>query len=131
MLLYEIQQPSDITYRVDDWGRPATPERPLHVEQALASVGIGEAPAVRRAVPAGRLVTGAHVALDLVDHPTTLQPDGRTLHLVTALDGAVDVAGPGWAERLEPFDTLVVPAVVAAYEARPPAGGRLIVAALP
>jgi mannose-6-phosphate isomerase len=38
VFLYEVQQPSDLTYRCDDWGRPATPERPLHVTQALASV---------------------------------------------------------------------------------------------
>jgi mannose-6-phosphate isomerase len=131
VLLYEIQQPSDITYRVDDWGRPATPERPLHVDQALASIGIGERPVVRHAGPTGRLVTGSHVALDLVDAPTTLRPGGRTLHVITALDGAVVVSGPGWDERLEPFETLVVPAAIAAYEARPAKGGRLVVAALP
>ncbi len=32
VLLYEIQQPSDLTYRLYDWGRP----RPLHLDRALA-----------------------------------------------------------------------------------------------
>jgi hypothetical protein len=76
-------------------------------------------------------VAGVHVAIDLVEGPTTLRPAGRTLHLVTALDEPADVAGPGWTERLEPFDTLVVPAAVVAYDARPAAGGRVLVAALP
>jgi mannose-6-phosphate isomerase len=131
VLLYEIQQPSDITYRVDDWDRPATPERPLHVAQALASVGIDGPAEVRRRVPAGRVATGTHVALDLVDAPATLRPGGRTLHLVTALDAPVDLAGPGWEERLGPLETLVVPAAIAAYEARPSAGSRVLVATLP
>lgn len=131
VLLYEIQQPSDITYRVDDWGRPATPERPLHVAKALACVGIGGPPTVRRRVPAGRVLTGTHLALDLVEEPETLRPGGRTLHLVTALDAPADLAGPGWEERLAPLETLVVPAEIVAYEARPSAGGRLLVAALP
>jgi mannose-6-phosphate isomerase len=38
VLLYELQQPSDLTYRVDDWGRPASPGRRLHTKEALASV---------------------------------------------------------------------------------------------
>lgn len=131
VLLYEIQQPSDITYRVDDWGRPATQERPLHVAKALASVGVGAPPEMRRRVPAGRMLTGAHIALDLVEAPATLRPAGRTLHIVTALDAPADVSGPGWEERLAPLETLVVPAAIAACEARPSAGGRLLVAALP
>ena len=41
VLAYEIQQPSDITYRCDDWGRPASAGRPLHVEQSLVCVRPG------------------------------------------------------------------------------------------
>ena len=131
VLLYEIQQPSDITYRVDDWGRPATSDRPLHVGQALASVGLGGTPELRRSVTGGRVLTGSHVALDLVDARATLRPAGRTLHVVTAVDAPCDLQGRGWAERLAPLETLVVPAAIAAYDARPLDGGRLLVASLP
>ncbi|MBI3817194.1 MAG: class I mannose-6-phosphate isomerase [Planctomycetes bacterium] len=34
----EVQQTSDITYRVYDWDRPATPDRALHPKQSAASV---------------------------------------------------------------------------------------------
>ncbi len=39
-LLYEIQQTSDVTFRVDDWGRVGLDgkPRPLHVEQSLATI---------------------------------------------------------------------------------------------
>lgn len=37
VFIYELQQPSDLTYRADDWGSPATPERPLHVTETLAA----------------------------------------------------------------------------------------------
>ena len=131
VLLYEIQQPSDITYRVDDWGRTPTAGRPLHVEQALASLGSDGSPEVRRCVAGGRVLTGTHFALDLVDAPTTLRPAGRTLHLVTALDAPADIAGPRWAERIAPLETIVVPAAIEAYDALPSAGGRLLVASLP
>jgi mannose-6-phosphate isomerase len=33
LLVYEVQQTSDWTYRVYDWGRPATEKRPLHIEK--------------------------------------------------------------------------------------------------
>ena len=131
VLLYELQQPSDLTYRVDDWGRPASRERPLHVTQALASLGIGGPPAIRRAVAPGRVLACPQFALDLVVEPNRLDPAGRTLHVVTALDGPADLAGAGWSERLEPFETVVLPAETAGYDVRPSAGSRVLVAALP
>src|ERR671927_1165823 len=36
LLLYEVQQSSDTTYRVYDWDRPASAGRELHVEQSVA-----------------------------------------------------------------------------------------------
>jgi mannose-6-phosphate isomerase len=130
-LLYEIQQPSDLTYRVDDWGRPASPKRPLHLEQALRALGVGGPPEISRAVPAGRIVTSGHFTLDLVDGPDQLAPDGRTLHVVTALDGPVRLAGTGWTEELAARETVVVPASVGAYGVDTPAGRRVLVAGLP
>src|SRR5215208_1868999 len=35
LLLYEVQQSSDTTYRVYDWGRPASAGRKLHVEESV------------------------------------------------------------------------------------------------
>src|SRR5215207_923493 len=36
LLLYEVQQASDTTYRVYDWGRPARAGRELHIEESVA-----------------------------------------------------------------------------------------------
>ena len=36
LLIYEVQQTSDLTYRVFDWNRPATPGRMRHIEKSLA-----------------------------------------------------------------------------------------------
>lgn len=131
VLLYEIQQPSDITYRVDDWGRSPTPSRPLHTEQALASIGCDGPPEVHRGSPPGRVLGCPQFTLDLVRAPTELDPGGRTLHVVTALRAPVELVGPGWSERLAPRETVVVPATAGAYQARPAASGRALVAALP
>ncbi len=118
LLVYEIEQPSDLTYRISDWGRPASPERPLHTREALRAVD----PACH-AVPAGsafRLDGGALTARDLRLEIVTgagvgRAPGGATLEIVTAIGGPVDVAGDGWLETLEPHQTLVVPAEVARY----------------
>ena len=47
ILLAEVQQPSDTTYRVYDWGRVGLSGKPrqLHVDEALASIHFDAAPA--------------------------------------------------------------------------------------
>jgi mannose-6-phosphate isomerase len=129
VLLYELQQPSDLTYRVDDWGRPATPQRPLHTAQALASVAV-RGPERGLGGP-GRLVACEHFTLEALDAPASVDPAGRTPHLVTAAGASLQLAGAGWAERLAPLETVVVPAAAGPYELRPEPGGRALLAALP
>jgi mannose-6-phosphate isomerase len=45
VLLYEVQQPSELTYRFYDWGRA----RPLHLDKAVAVVRTDSRPVPRRA----------------------------------------------------------------------------------
>lgn len=53
IVLYEIQQAADVTYRLDDWGRMGSDgrPRPLQVQEALASVATGQ-PCLDKRVPA-------------------------------------------------------------------------------
>lgn len=44
IVVAEIQQPGDTTFRLYDWGRP----RELHIEQGLAAADIGAAPGLSR-----------------------------------------------------------------------------------
>jgi len=131
ILLYELQQPSDLTYRVDDWGRPASPARPLHTKEALASVVPQSRPAVRATTKAGRVAACRHFALDVVDAPAPLDPAGRTVQVVTAVGAPAELAGAGWSVRLKALETIVVPAAAGAWELRPGPGGRALVATLP
>jgi mannose-6-phosphate isomerase len=131
ILLYELQQPSDLTYRVDDWGRPASPARPLHTNEALASLVPRNRPALLAAAGAGRVVACRHFTLDVVDAPAHLDPEGRTVQVVTAVGTPAELAGNGWSERLEALETLIVPAAAGAWELRPGPGGRALVAGLP
>jgi len=123
VLVYEIQQPSDITYRCDDWGRPPSAARPLHVEQALACVhaipwqdriASSSGPGAQ-----GILVSCEHFVLEYVRPAAVGQvscdPGMASVHMLTAVSGSARVSGDGWEEALEPFGTLVVPACAEPY----------------
>lgn len=98
--IIEIQQNSDITYRLYDYGRP----RELHLDDgvAVAKAGVHD-PANRRHLPANgdvALVDGPHFRLDRVDG----QPDATTVArysgplLVIPREGTAEVDG----EQVEP-----------------------------
>lgn len=89
--LVEIQQNSDVTYRLYDYGRP----RELHLEQAIA-VASGEPhdPRHRRAVGIGgaaTLVEGPHFRLDRLDGAPDAETAARYAGplLVMPLEGTV------------------------------------------
>lgn len=62
LLVAEIQQPSDCTYRLFDYGSG----RPLHVEAALATLDVAAEPRVWRPGDAPARLRGAHVELELL-----------------------------------------------------------------
>jgi mannose-6-phosphate isomerase len=69
LLLAEIQQTSDVTFRLDDWGRVGADgqPRPLHVAEALECIDFGRGP-VDPIEPA-LLQVGAHRIEELVRCP--------------------------------------------------------------
>ena len=94
--LIEVQQNSDITYRLYDYGRP----RELHLEQSIAVADGSPHPArLRRRVPergAVALVEGPHFRLDRLDgapDPATTRRYGVSPLLVVPIDSAVQVGG--------------------------------------
>lgn len=131
-LLYELQQPSDITYRCDDWGRPPSAGRPLHVDQSLVCVRPESWPyEVQRGSAAGErdvLVTCDHFIFERLrpgpDSPVACDPALTSVHLLTAVGGPAEVRGSGWTEPLEPFETLVIPADAGRYEVGGASGVR-------
>jgi mannose-6-phosphate isomerase len=124
-MLVEVQQTSDVTFRMYDWGRMGLDGQPreTHVEQALAVVDHDAAPPelVRAAYPPAAEVPVARVA-SLVScpwfrlHDVRLQdaadhdPEGFARILVV-LGGDGTVAGPHGDPRALVFgDTVMLPA---------------------
>ena len=93
--IIEVQQNSDITYRLFDYGRP----RELHLEAGMAvAKGEPHAAQLRRHVAPGSnamLVDGPHFRLDRVAGPASPQVASRYpgMLLVIPLAGEVAVAG--------------------------------------
>lgn len=134
LLVYEIEQPSDLTYRISDWGRPATPDRPLHARQALRAVTPGShaIPAGHRYVLDGGALHVREFRLEIITGTGVKRhPAGRSLEIVTAVGGGVLLAGNGWTERLAPSHALVVPAAVPGYAISAEAGSMAFVGSVP
>jgi mannose-6-phosphate isomerase len=120
LVLYEVQQPVDLTYRIFDWGRKGLDgkPRPLHVEKAREVLGEAVRPRIRRrgAAPAARpfscerLVETRAFALDRWNADGREEvPAGRLL-LVTCVGGRGALsAGPDRVE-LAPGRTCAIPA---------------------
>jgi mannose-6-phosphate isomerase len=124
LLIAEIQQSSDTTYRLFDWNRIGPDGRPrmLHVEQALAVIDwsrgpVDPQPPVSTNRPnVEQLVTCSKFVLDrwTLDRPQSLGGDDR-FHLLSVVEGELDVAGDPVGRPLKKGETMLLPAVTASW----------------
>lgn len=124
MLVYEVQESSDWTYRVYDWDRPQTPERPLHIEKSLAVArAYASAPVTAMPVcPDGEstvLIRCPYFTLERLcvraAHPLTGYPRGESFHALTVLSGSGRFICAGDEYPLAALETIFVPASSPAY----------------
>jgi mannose-6-phosphate isomerase len=126
LLAYEVQQTSDITYRVFDWNRPASAGRELHIEQSLAVIdpSISGSPiqgAGFQDGTASRLVSCEYFTLELLTSETaaiSLDPRGETFHILTTIEGQAEIQANDEQILLDRFATVVIPAGFGAYTVR-------------
>jgi mannose-6-phosphate isomerase len=127
LLIAEIQQASDITYRLYDWNRlgPDGAPRPLHVEQALEAIDYNYGPvSAQQPQPGGRPHVERLVECDkfLLDrwHLSGSQPIGgdQRCHIVIVLEGSIEVAGDPANVPLNRGGVVLLPAELGAVELR-------------
>lgn len=138
LLIYEVQQSSDLTYRVFDWNRPASAGRALHLEKSAAVARVDDEVACVPAPDIGHgqiavLLQNPFFTLRLLAaaaHPLTLDPRGETFHAVTAIDDDLVVESGALSVNLARWESLLVPATAGPYRitAREPA--RALIASL-
>lgn len=144
LLLYELQQSSDLTYRFYDWNRN-DPARQLHLQKALDVASLAPfsshkiQPIEIREPGATRLYLNAcrPFAAELLQvHAHVVErPGGCCFHILTVLDGKGTVEtearpmGLNGAVSLEPGVSLLIPASIQEYEIQAAEGPLAVVKA--
>ena len=127
LLVYEVQQTSDWTYRVYDWGRPQTEKRPLHIEKSIRATRPDFTAPVIPMPACGNgtshtLIQCDYFTLDLLSastQPIDLDTRGESFHAITVIEGKASLIADGECVDLERFQTAVVPASLGAYRFEP------------
>lgn len=117
-LILEIQQNSDTTYRVDDWGRVDKDGKPraLHIEESKLSIDYDDHEPLFAQPHGERVVECAHFATHRVFlYPgefRTYNPDGQSFHYHFVAQGAVKVGD----RAFKPGDGFLPPASTPQYD---------------
>ncbi|HEX7491293.1 MAG TPA: type I phosphomannose isomerase catalytic subunit [Candidatus Limnocylindrales bacterium] len=126
LLLYEVQQASDITYRVYDWGRSVSVGRKLHIDESVAvTLAVPHEP-VRRPRPVGETGSAPAIECPYFDldvlgvspsgGPLAGDTAGRSCHVLTVVDGMAEVQRGTETVRLHRFETVVVTGEAGSYQ---------------
>lgn len=119
-LILEIQQNSDTTYRVYDWGRVGLDGKPreLHIEESLKSIDFEDfEPEPLRAVPGQQTLADCREfrirKFELLPGAAPLDlPSGQRARLIHLIQGEVSDASSGF--RMHPGETYLQPHVYGA-----------------
>jgi len=129
LALCEIQQNSDLTYRLYDYGRP----RELHLEEALAVAALDPFPQpapAREAAPGCRLLAQCpYFNTELIElcGPLRYRPDPARVNILVFLEGEGELG----ANRFAPGHAWIVPACAQPFELKPDRPTRLLRAYVP
>jgi mannose-6-phosphate isomerase len=123
LVVAEIQQASDTTYRLFDWNRlgPDGKPRTLHVREALDTIDFAAGPVTPQSPQATddsrreQLVECDKFILDRwrLDGAATIGGDGR-FHILTILEGEAEIAGDPAGRPLRKGETMLLPAACGA-----------------
>ncbi len=127
LLIYEIQQTSDLTYRVFDWGRPQTPTRKLHIEE---SIQVANPAALAKAAPEVELPDGGRQvvvqcpyftleSMKAQEESIELDTGCESFHAVTLIEGKARLVCGSEQLELEKFGTAIIPACAGRYRLIP------------
>ncbi|MEG1287303.1 MAG: type I phosphomannose isomerase catalytic subunit [Clostridium sp.] len=128
VIIAEIQQNSDVTYRVYDYGRP----REIHVEKALDVINfdlqcqnlVGEEKDFG-GFKFALLCKNEYFGIEKYTIETVAKQmsDEERFHMLTCVDGEGQVIGAGYTEKIKTGDSILIPATLGEYEIK----GNLVV----
>jgi len=119
--VYEIQQNSDVTYRVYDWDRPASAGRPLHIEKSNAVTDIDSQVQLNKSqdLPYQTIFNCQYFSLDLIqieEDKVELDTNQNTFHTLTTIEGVAEFIGLDSHFSLKQFESVLVPASYPSYQ---------------
>ncbi|MCA2002959.1 MAG: class I mannose-6-phosphate isomerase [Chloroflexi bacterium] len=120
LLVYEVQQTSDLTYRVFDWNRPQSSGRVLHVEKSIAAVNPQARSKIIRCNHSEtdvELIDSPYFRLERLSSPQKHNTLGESPHILTVIEGRARISAPGGEISLEKFNTVLMPAACGPYRA--------------
>ena len=109
LVIVEIQQNSDTTYRVYDWGRP----REIHVPQSLASIDFTDFEPRPQSFP----IRCEHFLVEKQEltAPRSDRCTGRSFHILTPIAGTLRIQSGAGAETLAVGEFALLPAGLGDY----------------
>jgi mannose-6-phosphate isomerase len=128
VLVYELQQPSEVTYRLDDWGRVGVDGQPRtrHLTEGSAAIKpeVRPTPIAPIALTNGAQTRRVRVAcryfaleqISLVADNSIPIAGEHTAHVLTVLRGETTVATAAGQQHLQLGQTAVLPAVASPGE---------------
>lgn len=140
LLVAEIQQASDTTFRLFDWNRLGTDgkPRPLHIEQGLEAVDYERGPVGPRPPRptdrpgVSRLVECDKFILDRWEFHAPMPAGGdQRCHILSVLDGTVRIEGDPTDHPVPSGGTVLLPAAIGPVQIRPHGHTVLLDAYLP
>ena len=131
VLVYEVQQPSNLTYRLDDWGRVDATGRPreLHIDLGLSVIDPAARPEVippvalgpgssRQLLAACEYFALEQLSLGTGEEETLELAMPESAQVLTCLAGEVSVTANNAADSLAAGETMVIPAVCTSARVR-------------
>ena len=119
LLIYEIQQASEVTYRLYDWGRVGLDGKPrtLHIDKGLQVASLSAPPAITR--PTGDLIVAGDY-FRTWRHRLRAErrqiPTGGQFQCLTCIAGTLQVQAAGHPElTLHKGQTALIPACLASF----------------
>lgn len=115
VMLYEIQQPSDLTYRFYDWDRTDAEgnRRELHLDRALDVVDLkcSAVPVrVEKAYGVKRVLTEDCFTLDVIRTDTMVNlPEIRDFGILTVTEGELNIRFAGASMKMKAGETCILP----------------------
>lgn len=127
--LFEVQQSSDTTYRLYDWGRTGKDgrPRPLHVREGLTAADLAAQPVV---VHGDFTCPFFSIRPLTLDEAFALSADPGSFRVLFAASGRFSLVSEGSAMIVEEGGAVLMPAVVSAEVVPAVPGARLLLASL-